>query len=166
MKKATKIEVLIELEPKKLYFNSEYFRELIAKALADCKNLHYKILFRLLKDEFPSVRAAAAESLGCSREPFAVPQLTKLLKDQDSNVRRRAAEALGKIGSKKAIGHLLELLNGTNDEVIEECAMEAIGQIVKTWIKDILFSMMDSEFEKDADDVKRVLTQIQASKLY
>jgi hypothetical protein len=165
MKKAITIKVLIELEPKNLYLNGEYYRELIAKALGDCEHLHPKILFRLLKDESPGVRAAAAKSFGHHGDTIAVPQLIKLLKDKNSNVRLRVTEALGKIGSKKAIGPLLELLNSGKYEVIEECAMEAIGQIVKAWIKDILFLMIDSEFEKDAEDVKRVLKQIQDCKL-
>ena len=56
-----------------------------------------------LKDESPSVRAAAAKALGALGDPAAVPALFDLLKDKKESVRASAAAALGKMKSPRAI---------------------------------------------------------------
>lgn len=75
------------------------------------------------KDEAPRVRAQAAESLQCSREPRAVGPLIEALRDSSAEVRFWAAFALGELGglgtpgASEAIPEL-ERLVATDREVV------------------------------------------------
>ena len=56
-------------------------------------------------------RAAAAERLGTTRDPEALPYLVEAMQDEEAEVRFRAANALGNIGVPQAIAPLVRALD-------------------------------------------------------
>ncbi|CAM3460214.1 HEAT repeat domain-containing protein [Pontibacter korlensis] len=75
-----------------------------------------KLLFPLLKDQDPEIRAQAAKWLGDVRYKEAGAALIPLLKDSNSRARFFAAEALGRIAYEPAVNPIIELLKANNDE--------------------------------------------------
>jgi hypothetical protein len=77
----------------------------------------------------PSVRAAAAHTLGALARQQAEPQLIGLLSDESVDVRQASAEALGLIGSVAAVEPLLPLAEGLGRPQLRRAARGAIGRI-------------------------------------
>jgi len=78
------------------------------KKLSDQGKPDDLVLFlRAAKDPAAAVRAAAAQSLGLSREPRVADVLMDLLADADEGVQGRAAMALGELRTDKAKAYLL-----------------------------------------------------------
>jgi len=91
-------------------------------------------LVEALEDGVPSVRAAAAKSLGelGPRAVAAVDTLNKLLGDKDASVASAAAMALGQVGDPKAIQPLIKLLRrhaNTPESPVYEAAGQALANI-------------------------------------
>jgi protein-S-isoprenylcysteine O-methyltransferase Ste14 len=69
------------------------------------------LLRGLLRDEDPTLRELAAESLYDLAPPRALPDLTRALEDPSENVRYDVLRALAAIGSPESAGPILPLLN-------------------------------------------------------
>jgi HEAT repeat protein len=76
-------------------------------------------------------RACAAEALGKSRDPKAVPALVELLSSGKTyHERVRAARALGQLGDPKAVPALLKSLHNYNEDIdVRTAAARSIGKI-------------------------------------
>jgi len=74
-------------------------------------------LTRLLSDEGPTVRAAAAVALGDLRASEALPALLVAIEDVDGYVRQMAINALGEIGDGRAAPRLSRALSDERPEV-------------------------------------------------
>jgi HEAT repeat protein len=70
-----------------------------------------------LKDDAPTVRAAAAVALGELGASEALPALLVCIEDRDSYVRQVAINALGEIGDSRAAARLLRALADERPEV-------------------------------------------------
>jgi HEAT repeat protein len=76
----------------------------------------------------PLVRCGAAEALGRSADPRAVPPLLAVIGDADSDVRRAAATSLGTLGDASAVEPLLVAL-GDPDHSVRAAAARALGRL-------------------------------------
>ena len=74
------------------------------------------------------VRIAAAEHLGRSEDPAAVPHLLRALKDPKFEVRLAVVEALGELRDRRAVTPLMETLSDSIG-VVRWVAIEALGII-------------------------------------
>jgi len=70
-----------------------------ALALLDARRFDAAVLGKLASDPAAEVRIAAAEVLGGSANPAAMPLLAALARDRDAQVRAAAAEACGRLPS-------------------------------------------------------------------
>lgn len=77
----------------------------------------------------PSVRQAAAHSVGLHRDPAALPQLTELLKYGSPHLQRAAAVALGRIGNTSAVPALLAAAASPVDGVLEHSLIYALIEL-------------------------------------
>lgn len=83
-----------------------------------------------LRDPVASVRQAAAEALGSTRDSVAVRALMEVLRtDESATVRRSAAWALGQISDPVAIPALSEALARDRDTEVRRNAASALGDI-------------------------------------
>ena len=83
-----------------------------------------------LRDPVPSVRQAAAEALGSTKDSVAVRALMEVLRsDESPPVRRAAAWSLGEIGDAQAIPALTEALARDRDTEVRKNAASALGDI-------------------------------------
>jgi putative heme-binding domain-containing protein len=83
-----------------------------------------------LADRDPSVRQAAAHSIGLHRDADALPALVKLVvTDGAAPVRRESATALGRIGRGTAVPALFDGLRGGGDRFLEHALVHALIQI-------------------------------------
>src|SRR6476620_6206445 len=69
-------------------------------------------LARALRDPDPEVIMFAAQALGKTHDPAAIPHLVALLKHSDLNVCQAAIESLGELRAVSTLGALGELLRG------------------------------------------------------
>lgn len=83
----------------------------------------------LLSSSNQRVRAAAAYSLGESRNLQAVQPLMGALNDPDRHVRRIAASALGKIRDPRSAGALIVLLQSSKEIPVKVAVVESLGKI-------------------------------------
>lgn len=96
------------------------------------------------KTQIPSVRAAAANSLGGMEEHGAVEALMTALSDDNLNVRRLAIEALGKIGDRRAAPPLMVILeNKKEDKHTKSAAAKALGNIKANGAVQLLISSLN-----------------------
>ena len=88
-------------------------------------------LLQALRDDSFWVRERAAEALGHSRSPDAIPGLLHALQDTTSTVRERAAEALIRMGSEQALTGLLKTLGEekANEILARVGSKEAMDQV-------------------------------------
>ncbi|HEY5546721.1 MAG TPA: M56 family metallopeptidase [Gemmatimonadaceae bacterium] len=83
-----------------------------------------------LRDPVASVRQAAAEALGGTKDSVAVRALMEVLRtDESPLVRRSAAWSLGEIGDAQAISALAEALTRDRDTEVRKNAAAALGHI-------------------------------------
>ena len=73
-------------------------------------------------------REAAAQALGMSGDPAALPVLLEAIDSNDDEARKAAAEALGMIADPKAIPALITALKDSSSDVRQEAAW-ALGRI-------------------------------------
>ena len=73
------------------------------------------LLYPVLTDADPEIRAQAAKGLGDIRDTTAGERLLPLLKDDNSRARFFAAEALGRIHYEPAVAPILSMLETNND---------------------------------------------------
>lgn len=90
-------------------------------------------LLKLLKDDQPQVRRAAAHTLHRLPNKEAVPQLIQSLQDPEPRVRQAAALALEHHKDVKAVPGLLELLE---DESDQNAKLAVIGALKRLTGKD------------------------------
>jgi beta-lactamase regulating signal transducer with metallopeptidase domain len=86
-------------------------------------------LLRLLRDDDPSVRAAAARSSGELRVQAAVSHLIAALSDPDAGVRARAAHSLGELEPPAAIVPLQRVLLSDASVAVRREAAGALGEM-------------------------------------
>ena len=109
--------------------------------------------FTALQAEDPEERRTAAETLGRTGDPAAVPTLLETLKDEDAAVRRAAVEALGKLEAREAISALESTLQD-EDEQVRVAAAEALERLERA---DLLADM------PKAEDVEKSIGPIPAA---
>ena len=160
----TRTDQVIALIPE---FASVKSYELLKERLANCGNpyIERKIVdalalmppsliegdfIALLEDNIPSIRWAAASTLGQIGSNKAVGPLIQVLKEQEPDVRRIAADALGRLGSGKAVEPLIELLKDQHKDV-RRSAADTLGVLGSNEAVEPL-----SQLLKDRDtDVRR-----------
>ena len=87
-------------------------------------------LAEALRDPVPSVRQAAAEALGSTKDSVAVRALMEVLRtDESPVVRRAAAWSLGEIGDAQAVSVLSDALTRDRDAEVRKNAASALGSI-------------------------------------
>jgi putative heme-binding domain-containing protein len=86
-------------------------------------------LRRALADPDPSVRLAAAHTVGVERDGGATTALCRLVQSGTPSLRRKAAEALGRIGRAEAVPALLEGLRQGGDRFLEHALVYALIRI-------------------------------------
>ncbi len=82
-----------------------------------------------LNDRAPTVRQAAANSLGTVRDIPALDALGKMVVTDKLPNRRDAATALGRLGQAAAVGPLLESLRAGGDRFVEHATIYALIEI-------------------------------------
>jgi putative heme-binding domain-containing protein len=88
-----------------------------------------KAVREALRDRDPSVRLAAAHSVGLYRDREAVAALLKILRDDVPHVVREAATALGRIQDKAAVPELFLALRAGTDRFLEHALLYAAIEI-------------------------------------
>ena len=84
-------------------------------------------LTQILASAHPATRQLAADILGETRHPSALPALTEAARGQFFTVRARAASALAKIGDAQSVPVLIELLND-QEPTVRIAAALAVGK--------------------------------------
>jgi HEAT repeat protein len=80
-------------------------------------------------DDFPQIRAKAAESLGKISDRIAVETLINhLLNETDLETRQTIIQSLGQIGTEKVLSYLIQSLTDQNPKVRAIAAI-ALGEI-------------------------------------
>ncbi len=85
-------------------------------------------LLLMLKSGEEGSRKEAAEMLGKTRDPKAVPALIGSLRDVDDDVREESAKSLGIIGDKRAVVPLIGALND-EDRSVRSAAAGSLGNL-------------------------------------
>jgi len=106
---------------------------------------------RLLRDEFPPVRFAAALAIGDMRYSQAKNSLIPLLKDKDVNVVVAASYAMGKLGSAEYIEVVRRSIKN-NDQTVRANAAFLLG---KTGDKSSLDILKSAQENKNSNDMVR-----------
>ena len=84
-------------------------------------------LLRALRSDDPELVMFAANLLGRTRDPAAVPHLVVLLEHPDANVAQAAIDALAQLRATVAVGSLVKALD--RDPWLRFSAVEALGEI-------------------------------------
>ena len=106
-----------------------------AKAVAEC-----------LKDKEPSIRRAAAITLGAIGSKEFLAPLCQTLRDTDLQVAGSAIEALVKIGEPGAVRFLIEVLKDES-EFARRAAVEVLNEVATTEaIQDLVQSLQDEDW--------------------
>jgi len=98
-------------------------------------------LSRLVKDEEPSVRQAAAAAIGKLQTPSLQGFLQIALVDEAPEVRMVAAEALGESGDSDAVGPLTLALRD-DDSRVQCAALKSIARLDRMNILDVIRSLL------------------------
>ena len=88
-----------------------------------------KAFARVLDDDQPELRMAAATGLGRVGDPSVTEALIERLEDTDPRVRARSATACGRIGDPRAVEALEALLRRDGNVGVRKAAAEALGGI-------------------------------------
>jgi parallel beta-helix repeat protein len=114
-------------------------------------------LITALKDEDPSVRARAAETLGGMNDTSAIEPLIRALGDNDSNVRFEAGYSLGKMGGP-AVEPLIDAFDDPDSNVSLGSAL-ALGYIGAPAV-DPLIQCLSNQREKPRSMAAAALGEI------
>ena len=112
-----------------------------------------KAFARVLDDDQPELRMAAATGLGRVGDPSVTAALVKRLSDPDSRVRERSAVACGRIGDPRAVGELRSRLGGDPNIDVRAAAAEALGEIGT----ESALSVLSAAAADDSESVRRVI---------
>ena len=160
------------LQPKE---KSEYVRREAAFALGEAfsKTAVPALIQVLQTDKKPSVRAAAAVSLGKIADERAIESLSQTLllpntkknrRVVDEFVRRSAARALGEIRNKRAVPTLIKVLrDSTNADDVRREAAFALGVIADQSAAEVLLENINAKDYLLAEIAKNALQKIQES---
>jgi len=135
------------------------FYEKMAKRSSPSRSI--ESLIDRLNDRNASVRQAAVEALGETRDPSAVEHLIPVLSDANESIRLATVVALGKIGDSRAVEHLVSVLADSN-ESIRQAAVEALGQIGDLRAVEYLTSLANDPNESIREAVVEALGKISA----
>lgn len=121
---------------KMLESKEELFREPAAKALEKLseQGSSPELVEAMIKhlsisnEPNPEIRASCATVLGKLKAVEAIPALIDALKDPVANVRFKAGVALSLIG-EPAVDELIKALRGSEDPIVQEIAVTALGEI-------------------------------------
>ncbi len=112
-----------------------------------------KAFVRVLDDDQPELRMAAATGLGRVGDPSVTKALVDRLEDTDPRVRARSATACGRIGDPRSVEALEALLKRDGNVEARKAAAEALGAIGNEGSLEVLLEAAD-----DPDDtVRRVI---------
>jgi HEAT repeat protein len=122
-----------ELVRRSFAFHAEFFGDAgeFAPILAEVRRLlaeqqTFERSIQALTDQSAPMRAEAAQRLGVSGDPRAVPPLLRALTDPDAGVRASSAQALGRLRAPQSIQGLIQVLADPNSQVCAEAA-QALG---------------------------------------
>lgn len=102
--------------------------------IARVQPLTYMLLFPLVDDASPEIRAQAAKVLAESRLAIAAPSLAKAAVDPEPRARFFALMGLGKIGGPDAPDLILQVLRENNDA---DPFLRHAGVMALTWLNDL-----------------------------
>ncbi len=102
-----------------------------------------KAFVRVLDDDQPELRMAAATGLGRVGDPSATKALIGRLDDTDSRVRTRSATACGRIGDPRAVEALETLLGRDGNVEVRKAVAEALGEIGTEGSLEVLLEAAD-----------------------
>jgi HEAT repeat protein len=126
-------------------FSKWWTREVAFTALAQVGRPAISALLQAFKDSDDWTRKAAAEALGETGNPRAIPALLMALDDSEWFVREAAVEALRHMGDPQVVPALLGAL-GNSDPYVREVAAEALGQTGDLQaVSALLLALEDSE---------------------
>jgi HEAT repeat protein len=100
----------------------------------------------ILRDEYFSVRSAAAEALGKIGDPQGIQPLISALNDENEWVRRAAAQALGEMGNPETVEPLTVALEDANKDVRVAIA-EALGKIGGPALGSLIIALKNEDFQ-------------------
>ncbi|MGD8286657.1 MAG: HEAT repeat domain-containing protein [Desulfobacterales bacterium] len=152
-------ETLLDINWVPLY---EDWNDSIKRILSVIKPIPPEIqnLISALRSDDRVVRQQAANALGKTGDPDAVPPLIRALKDEDKDVRWKAAQALGEIGpdAKAAVPALIEALQDENPEVrmFVAVSLGILGPDAKAAVPDLVEMLEDKD--KTAQAVEEIGT--------
>ena len=112
-----------------------------------------KAFARVLDDDQPELRMAAATGLGRVGDPSVTAALVERLSDPDKRVRERSAVACGRIGDPRAVKALRSLLDEDPGIDVRAAAAAALGEIGTEAALEVLLAATDDESES----VRRVI---------
>ena len=112
-----------------------------------------KAFARVLDDEQPELRMAAATGLGRVGDPSVTKALVGRLSDSDPRVRARSASACGRIGDPRAVEALERLVQSDPSIDVRKSAAEALGDIGTDGSLRVLLASADD----DSESVRRVI---------
>jgi HEAT repeat protein len=112
-----------------------------------------KAFAKVLTDEQPELRMAAATGLGRVGDPSVTKALVARLSDSDARVRTRSATACGRIGDPRAVEALKRLLRTDPSIDVRKAAAEALGDIGTGGSLRVLLASADD----DSESVRRVI---------
>ena len=104
-------------------------------------------LVRALSDPDPEVVMFAAQTLGKTRDPSAIPHLAALLRHGDINVCQAAIESLGELRAVSMLDTLGELLKG--DSWLRFAVVHTLGEIGDPSSVRTLIALLDDEHLRD-----------------
>jgi HEAT repeat protein len=111
------------------------------------------VVYDLLRDQDPLIRAGAVRILGLTGQPEAIDALTGATKDPDQDVRRAAVAALGSIKDPRTVGPLIDALKDSywfaRSEAANALGQEHDGRAVKPLLDAVTDS--DSTVESSAE---------------
>jgi HEAT repeat protein len=126
-------------------------------------------LLKLLQNDQPKIRRAAAWALGCVIDKAAVPGLVRALYDEDNRVCAEAVESLGKIKDEASIPWMLPMLRHANWRVrkaaarmLADSGKHAVNQLLQVLqdpVEDTRRVVIEAIREIDNDRVREALIQ-------
>lgn len=103
------------------------------------------VVFDILKDSDPTIRAGAVRVLGLAGKPDSIDALTAATKDSDKDVRRAAVAALGGIKDPNTVPPLIDALKDSYWFVRSDAAEALRGERDARAIKPLLDAVTDED---------------------